>query len=183
VGGTTLPIGSLVDKDEIREANALAEAEGKPACKTKKPRPATAKTLLLGITKASLQAESFLSGASFQETTKVLTEAALGDVPRAIAAHERVVARGPDADSLDALVPQYLSAVPRDPYTDKEAFHSKPVEGGMLVWWVGSDGADDGGPTARDSWSEDVATGNDDLGLWLVPDRPEATPAAPVATE
>ena len=47
-------------------------------CKTKKPRPATAKTLLLGITKASLQAESFLSGASFQETTKVLTEAALG---------------------------------------------------------------------------------------------------------
>ena len=46
-------------------------------CKAKKPKPATAKTLLLGITKASLQAESFLSGASFQETTKVLTEAAL----------------------------------------------------------------------------------------------------------
>ncbi|MFN7744092.1 MAG: DNA-directed RNA polymerase subunit beta' [Phycisphaerales bacterium] len=77
-GGTSLPVGSLVDKDEIREANAVAESEGKPACKTKKPRAATAKTLLLGITKASLQAESFLSGASFQETTKVLTEAALG---------------------------------------------------------------------------------------------------------
>jgi DNA-directed RNA polymerase subunit beta' len=77
-GGTALPVGSLVDKDEVREANALAEAEGKPACKTKRPRAATAKTLLLGITKASLQAESFLSGASFQETTKVLTEAALG---------------------------------------------------------------------------------------------------------
>jgi DNA-directed RNA polymerase subunit beta' len=76
-GGTSLPVGSLVDKDEIREANVLAEAEGKSSCKTKKPRPATAKTLLLGITKASLQAESFLSGASFQETTKVLTEAAL----------------------------------------------------------------------------------------------------------
>ena len=56
----------------------MAEADGKSGCKTKKPRPATAKTLLLGITKASLQAESFLSGASFQETTKVLTEAALG---------------------------------------------------------------------------------------------------------
>ena len=76
-GGTSLPVGALVDKDEVREANALAESEGKPVCKTKKPKPATAKTLLLGITKASLQAESFLSGASFQETTKVLTEAAL----------------------------------------------------------------------------------------------------------
>jgi DNA-directed RNA polymerase subunit beta' len=77
-GDTGLPVGSLVDKDEIREANSVAEAEGKSVCKTKKPRAATAKTLLLGITKASLQAESFLSGASFQETTKVLTEAALG---------------------------------------------------------------------------------------------------------
>jgi DNA-directed RNA polymerase subunit beta' len=76
-GGTSLPVGALVDKDEVREANSLAESEGKPGCKTKKPRAATAKTLLLGITKASLQAESFLSGASFQETTKVLTEAAL----------------------------------------------------------------------------------------------------------
>jgi DNA-directed RNA polymerase subunit beta' len=76
-GGTSLPVGALVDKDEVREANALAESEGKSPCKTKKPKPATAKTLLLGITKASLQAESFLSGASFQETTKVLTEAAL----------------------------------------------------------------------------------------------------------
>ncbi len=100
-----------------------------------------------------------------------------------VAATRRRLAGGGLPDSLDALVPQYLSAVPRDPYTDKEPFHSKPVEGGILVWWVGSDGADDGGPTARDSWSEDVATGNDDLGLWLVPDRPEATPAAPVATE
>jgi len=77
-GGTSLPVGALVDKDEIREANALAEAEGKPACKTKKPRAATAKTLLLGITKASLQAKSFLSRASFQTTTSVLIESALG---------------------------------------------------------------------------------------------------------
>jgi DNA-directed RNA polymerase subunit beta' len=55
----------------------VAESQGKNPCKTKKTKPATAKPLLLGITKASLQAESFLSGASFQETTKVLTEAAL----------------------------------------------------------------------------------------------------------
>jgi len=76
-GDTSLPNDTVVDKDEVREANALAEAEGKNTAKTKKTRPATAKPLLLGITKASLQAESFLSGASFQETTKVLTEAAL----------------------------------------------------------------------------------------------------------
>jgi len=76
-GDTNLPMDALVHRDEVREANALAESEGKAPAKTKKTKPATAKPLLLGITKASLQAESFLSGASFQETTKVLTEAAL----------------------------------------------------------------------------------------------------------
>ena len=76
-GDTHLPLEGLVHRDEVREANALAEAEGKSPAKTRKAKPATAQTLLLGITKASLQAESFLSGASFQETTKVLTEAAL----------------------------------------------------------------------------------------------------------
>ena len=76
-GGTLLPREAIVDADEVREANAMAEAEGKDPAKTRKPKPATAQTLLLGITKASLQSESFLSGASFQETTKVLTEAAL----------------------------------------------------------------------------------------------------------
>ncbi|MBT8484670.1 MAG: DNA-directed RNA polymerase subunit beta' [Phycisphaerales bacterium] len=76
-GDTDLPVEALVPKDDVKEANALAEAEGKQGAKTKRPRPASAQTLLLGITKASLQAESFLSGASFQETTKVLTEAAL----------------------------------------------------------------------------------------------------------
>jgi len=53
------------------------EAKGGEPAKTRKPRPANAKTLLLGITKASLQSESFLSAASFQESTKVFTEAAL----------------------------------------------------------------------------------------------------------
>ena len=76
-GGTTLPLNALVSKSEIKEANAKAEAEGKEPAKAKRARPATGRTLLLGITKASLQSESFLSGASFQETTKVLTEASL----------------------------------------------------------------------------------------------------------
>ncbi|MFG0276055.1 MAG: DNA-directed RNA polymerase subunit beta', partial [Phycisphaerales bacterium] len=76
-GGTDLALNALVTRDEIREANAKAEAEGKEPAKAKRAKPATGRTLLLGITKASLQSESFLSGASFQETTKVLTEAAL----------------------------------------------------------------------------------------------------------
>jgi DNA-directed RNA polymerase subunit beta' len=76
-GDTGLAAGALVDRETLKEASAVAEAEGKTPAKAKRTRPATAKTLLLGITKASLQAESFLSGASFQETTKVLTEASL----------------------------------------------------------------------------------------------------------
>ena len=75
-GETNLP-KRLVPKEEVKEANAIAEAEGKDLAKSKRAKPAAYRTLLLGITKASLQAESFLSGASFQETTKVLTEAAL----------------------------------------------------------------------------------------------------------
>ena len=62
--------GTVVDKHRFRmENNRIEEAQGKPA---------SAEPLLLGITKASLQSESFISAASFQETTKVLTEAALG---------------------------------------------------------------------------------------------------------
>ena len=57
--------------------NEKVEALGGTPAKGRKPKPATAKTLLLGITKASLWSDSFIAAASFQETTKVLTEAAL----------------------------------------------------------------------------------------------------------
>ena len=76
-GDTRFVEGDLVDRDAVKEANALAEGEGQTAAKSKKAQPANGQTLLLGITKASLQSDSFLSGASFQETTKVLTEASL----------------------------------------------------------------------------------------------------------
>ncbi len=76
-GGTDLKVGDLVNRSVIKEANAKAEAAGKEGAKAKKARPASGRTLLLGITKAALSSESFLSGASFQESTKVLTEAAL----------------------------------------------------------------------------------------------------------
>jgi DNA-directed RNA polymerase subunit beta' len=76
-GGTDLRIGDLVHKSVIKEANAKAEANGRDGAKAKRARPAKGRTLLLGITKAALSSDSFLSGASFQESTKVLTEAAL----------------------------------------------------------------------------------------------------------
>jgi DNA-directed RNA polymerase subunit beta' len=68
-GDTTLLKGEHVDKMELDEANAKAEKRG--------DRPAVAEPILLGITKASLQTRSFISAASFQETTRVLTEAAV----------------------------------------------------------------------------------------------------------
>jgi DNA-directed RNA polymerase subunit beta' len=77
-GDTDLVAGQVYTKAKIEQSNEKVEKlAGEPA-KGKKPRPATAKTLLMGITKAALQSESFISAASFQETTKVLTEAALG---------------------------------------------------------------------------------------------------------
>ncbi|PTH27803.1 DNA-directed RNA polymerase subunit beta' [Staphylococcus agnetis] len=68
-GDTKLLPGSLVDIHHFTDANREAFKERK--------RPATAKPVLLGITKASLETESFLSAASFQETTRVLTDAAI----------------------------------------------------------------------------------------------------------
>jgi len=69
--------GQIVSKEELAGANEKVEMIGGTPAKGRKPKPATAKTLLLGITKASLQSESFIAAASFQETTKVLTEASL----------------------------------------------------------------------------------------------------------
>jgi DNA-directed RNA polymerase beta' subunit len=68
-GDTTFLIGEQVDRRIFQEENARVKAEG--------GRPAQGKPLLLGITKASLATDSFVSAASFQETTRVLTEAAI----------------------------------------------------------------------------------------------------------
>ncbi|MEK6797952.1 MAG: DNA-directed RNA polymerase subunit beta' [Planctomycetota bacterium] len=77
-GDTKLKVEQVVLRSEVAEANAAAEVSGGEPAKGKKAKPATATTVLLGITKASLSSESFISSASFQETTKILTEAALG---------------------------------------------------------------------------------------------------------
>jgi DNA-directed RNA polymerase subunit beta' len=76
-GGTPYVKGQVVLRAEYRAANEAAEAAGKEPAKGKKPKAPRGKPLLLGITKASLSSESFISAASFQETTKVLTEASL----------------------------------------------------------------------------------------------------------
>ncbi|WP_416907916.1 MAG: DNA-directed RNA polymerase subunit beta' [Polymorphobacter sp.] len=67
-GDTTLLVGEQVDREEMETENAKLPKNGKPA---------EGKPVLLGITKASLQTKSFISAASFQETTRVLTEAAV----------------------------------------------------------------------------------------------------------
>jgi DNA-directed RNA polymerase subunit beta' len=67
-GDTTLLAGEQVDREEMDEVNKAL---------TKKQKPAEGKPVLLGITKASLQTRSFISAASFQETTRVLTEASV----------------------------------------------------------------------------------------------------------
>ncbi len=82
-GDTNLLPGSLVDIFQFDEANAKAVREFEEKVKAgeadpdDQPRVASAKRVLLGITKASLATDSFLSAASFQETTRVLTEAAI----------------------------------------------------------------------------------------------------------
>jgi len=68
-GDSTFLIGEQVDREEFAKANSSLDAEGL--------RVAVADPVLLGITKASLQTRSFISAASFQETTRVLTEAAV----------------------------------------------------------------------------------------------------------
>src|SRR5690606_11145714 len=67
-GDTTFLVGEQVDRLEFDATNARIEAEGR--------RPAACHSVLQGITKASLQTQSFVSAASFQETSRVLTDAA-----------------------------------------------------------------------------------------------------------
>ena len=71
-GTTNLILGTRVDKNDFTEANVQVLSSGDASS-----RPAVAKPIILGITKAALETESFLSAASFQETTRVLTDAAI----------------------------------------------------------------------------------------------------------
>ena len=88
-GDTDLLVDSLVDMTEFEAENAVIKARIEAG---EDVRPALGKPELLGITKASLQTESFLSAASFQETTKVLTDAAIrGKVDNLVGLKENVI--------------------------------------------------------------------------------------------
>ena len=83
-GDTDFLPGTMADVLEFNEVNEQMEAEGK--------EPAKGEQIMLGITKASLATDSFLSAASFQETTKVLTEAAIkGKVDHLVGLKENVI--------------------------------------------------------------------------------------------
>ncbi|WP_022834479.1 DNA-directed RNA polymerase subunit beta' [Salisaeta longa] len=74
---SALTIGQIVDRSQLREANSKLKRQDKPEVQVREARPAVARPVLLGITKAALSTDSFISAASFQETTKVLTNASI----------------------------------------------------------------------------------------------------------
>jgi len=83
-GDSGFPIGDVMDKSDVLVKNEQLKSESK--------KEITFKMLVLGITKASLQTNSFISAASFQETTRVLTEAAInGKVDKLVGLKENVI--------------------------------------------------------------------------------------------
>jgi DNA-directed RNA polymerase subunit beta' len=91
-GDSDFEPGTIVPVDALEQVNTQIEALGGTPAKGMKPKMSTASTQLLGITKAAVQSSSFISAASFQETTKVLTEAALaGKIDPLVGLKENVI--------------------------------------------------------------------------------------------
>jgi DNA-directed RNA polymerase subunit beta' len=91
-GESKFEAGKIVSKEAFEEERARLDADGRKLPTFTPPTPATCSTQLLGITKAAVQSDSFISAASFQETTKVLTEAALaGKVDYLVGLKENVI--------------------------------------------------------------------------------------------
>jgi DNA-directed RNA polymerase subunit beta' len=91
-GDSDFEPGTIVPRDALEQVNSQIESLGGEPAKGTRPRFATASTQLLGITKAAVQSSSFISAASFQETTKVLTEAALaGKTDNLVGLKENVI--------------------------------------------------------------------------------------------
>ncbi|MCX5635909.1 MAG: DNA-directed RNA polymerase subunit beta', partial [Planctomycetota bacterium] len=126
--------GQVISKEEFNSINEKIESLGGTGAKGRKPKPATAKTLLLGITKASLRSESFIAAASFQETTKVLTEAALaGRIDHLTGLKENVIlghlvpAGSAFKPHMDIRV-KHLVAAPLPKVFDEEIREAKEAE-------------------------------------------------------
>ena len=139
-GDTEFLPGTIVDVLEFEEVNENLEKEGK--------KPAEGKQVMLGITKASLATDSFLSAASFQETTKVLTEAAIkGKVDHLVGLKENVI--------IGKLIPagtglkryrdiQLDTGMPEEaPTVDEETAESLPEDEETITLEEPVDAADD----------------------------------------
>jgi len=99
-GDTTFLVGELVDRKEFDRANGKVNKED--------GRLATAEPVLQGITKASLQTQSFISAASFQETTRVLTEAAVsGKIDNLVGLKENVIVGRPIPAGTGSMMSKY----------------------------------------------------------------------------
>ena len=119
--------GQMVDKFEFQEKNAKVLAEG--------GEPATAKPVLLGVTRASLLTDSFLSAASFQETTRVLTQAAVsGAQDWLLGLKENVI--------IGRLIPARMETAGMDQLLEPEPI---PELGITSSGWLGIPGVPDGG--------------------------------------
>ncbi len=91
-GDSKLKNGAIVQKKTVRELNTDLRKKGKKVIEVREAEPATFEPILLGITQASLTTDSFISAASFQETTKVLTDAAIeGKVDSLLGLKENVI--------------------------------------------------------------------------------------------
>jgi DNA-directed RNA polymerase subunit beta' len=91
-GDSRFEHGKIVSREAYEEEKQRLEDAGKKPPSWETPRPATHSVVLLGITKAAVQSDSFISAASFQETTKVLTEAAMaGKVDNLVGLKENVI--------------------------------------------------------------------------------------------
>jgi DNA-directed RNA polymerase subunit beta' len=91
-GDSKLKNGQLVSKKKVREFNTELRKKTKKVAEFRDAEPATSEPILLGITQASLSTDSFISAASFQETTKVLTDAAIeGKVDHLLGLKENVI--------------------------------------------------------------------------------------------
>jgi DNA-directed RNA polymerase subunit beta' len=113
-GDTDLLPGDLIDRFEYENKNAKVLAEG--------GEPATAQTVLLGITRSSLNTSSWLAAASFQETTRVLTEAALwGSTDKLLGLKENVI--------IGRLIPTQESETPEAPEIAGELSAESLLEG------------------------------------------------------
>ena len=87
----------------------------------------------------------------------------------AVAATRHRLKTGHLPDALDDLVPEELPFPPRDPFTTSQPLRLRKMDQGIVVWWVGQDGEDDGGPSTK-TYADFGTDGNDDLGLWVGPD-------------